>query len=42
MRQRDKSATSARTSSSVETNQLVCTANNYVYNYITQPKAKQN
>ena len=32
---RDKSATSARTSSSVETNQLVCTANNYVYNYIT-------
>ena len=36
---RDKSATSARTSSSVETNQLVCTANNYVYNYITQPKA---
>ena len=38
---RDKSATSARTSSSVETNQLVCTANNYVYNYITQPKAAE-
>ena len=38
---RDKSATSARTSSSVETNQLVCTANNYVYNWITQPKAAE-
>ena len=38
---RDKSATSARTSSSVETNQLVCTANNYVYSYITQPKAAE-
>ena len=38
---RDKSATSARASSSVETNQLVCTANNYVYNYITQPKAAE-
>ncbi len=38
---RDKSATSARTRSSVETNQLVCTANNYVYNYITQPKAAE-
>ena len=38
---RDKSATSARTSSSVETNQLVCTANNYVYNYITHPKAAE-
>ena len=38
---REKSATSARTSSSVETNQLVCTANNYVYNYITQPKAAE-
>ena len=38
---RDKSATSDRTESSVETNQLVCTANNYVYNYITQPKAAE-
>ena len=38
---RDKSATSARASSSVETNQLVCTANNYVYNWITQPKAAE-
>jgi len=38
---RDKSATSARTSSSNKTNQLVCTANNYVYNYITQPKAAE-
>ncbi len=38
---RDKSATSDITSSSVETNQLVCTANNYVYNYITQPKAAE-
>ena len=38
---RDKSATSARTSSSVETNQLVCTANNYVYNFISQSKAAE-
>ena len=38
---RDKSATSARTSSNVITNQIVCTANNYVYNYITQPKAAE-
>ena len=38
---RDKSATSARTSSSSKTNQVVCTANNYVYNYITQPKAAE-
>ncbi len=38
---RDKSATSARTSSSSKTNQVVCTSNNYVYNYITQPKAAE-
>ena len=38
---RDKSATSARTSSSVETNQLVCTANNYVYNFISQSEAAE-
>ena len=38
---RDKDATETRTSSSNKTNQLVCTANNYVYNYITQPKAAE-
>ena len=38
---RDKVATEARSSSSSKTNQIVCTANNYVYNYITQPKAAE-
>ncbi len=38
---RDKDATETRTSSSNKTNQLVCTANKYVYNYITQPKAAE-
>ena len=33
---RDKDATKTRTRSSSKTNQVVCTANNYVYNYITQ------
>ena len=36
---RDKDATDARTSSSSTTNQLVCTSDNYVYNYLTQPQA---
>ena len=36
---RDKDATVARTDSSSTTNQLVCTAGNYVYNYVTQPQA---
>ena len=36
---RDGTATSARTSSTSDTNQLVCTASNYVYNYVTQPQA---
>ncbi len=36
---RDKEATETRTSSNIKTNQVVCTANNYVYNYITQPNA---
>ncbi len=36
---RDKNATVERTSSSSGTNQLVCTANNYVYNYVTQFQA---
>ena len=38
---RDKVTTEARTSSSSRTNQVVCTANNYVYNYITQPQAAE-
>ena len=38
---RDKVATAERTDSDKETNQLVCTANKYVYNYITQPKAAE-
>jgi len=38
---RDKDATKTRTSSSSEINQVVCTANNYVYNYITQPQAAE-
>ncbi len=36
---RDKDTTVARTSSSNKTNQVVCTANNYVYNNVTQPEA---
>ncbi len=36
---RDKNSTKARTSTSSETNQLVCTTDNYVYNYITQQQA---
>ena len=38
---RDKVATAERTDSDNEKNQLVCTANKYVYNYITQPKAAE-
>ena len=38
---RDKVAIEERTDSSNTTNQIVCTANNYVYNYITQPKAAE-
>ncbi len=36
---RDKDVTAERTSSSSKTNQLVCTADNYVYNYVTQSQA---
>ena len=36
---RDGVTTSARTSSTSDTNQLVCTASNFVYNNVTQPKA---
>ena len=36
---RDKDATAERTSSSSTTNQLVCTADNYVYNNVTQSQA---
>ena len=36
---RDTDVTAARTDSSSTTNQLVCTADNYVYNYVTQPRA---
>ena len=36
---RDKDSTAERTDSSSETNQLVCTADNYVYNYVTQTQA---
>ena len=38
---RDKDATEARTDSTSDTNQLVCTADNYVYNYVTQPQAAE-
>ena len=38
---RDKDATKTRTRSSSKTNQVVCTANNYVYNYITQYQAAE-
>ena len=33
---RDKNATSTRTDSDSKTNTVVCTANNYIYNYVTQ------
>ena len=36
---RDKDATAERTDSSSKTNQLVCTADNYVYDNVTQPQA---
>ena len=36
---RDKDANSARTGSTSETNQLVCTEENYVYNNVTQSQA---
>ena len=36
---RDKDSTAERTSSSSKTNQLVCTADNYVYNNVTQSQA---
>ena len=36
---RDKDSTAERTSSSSTTNQLVCTADNYVYNNVTQSQA---
>ena len=36
---RDKDSTAARTWTSSTTNQLVCTADNYVYNYVTQAQA---
>ena len=38
---RDKVVTAERTDSDNKTNQVVCTANNYVYNYITQPQAAE-
>ena len=36
---RDKDATEARTNSTSDANQLVCTADNYVYNWVSQPQA---
>ena len=36
---RDKDSTAERTDSSSKTNKLVCTADNYVYNYVTQSQA---
>ena len=38
---RDKVATAERTDSDNKTNQVVCTANNYVYNFISQPEAAE-
>ncbi len=38
---RDGITTSARTSSTSDENQLVCKADAYVYNYVTQPQASQ-
>ena len=36
---RDGTANSERTDSTNDTNQLICTANNFVYNFVTQPQA---
>ena len=36
---RDKDTTEGRAETSAKTNQVVCTANNYIYNYVTQPEA---
>ena len=36
---RDKNAKTERTDLSSMTNQVICTAENYVYNYVTQPQA---
>ena len=36
---RDKNTTIARTETTSDTNQVVSTAENYVYNYVTQPQA---
>ena len=38
---RDKVVIEERTDSSNTTNQIVCTANNYVYNFISQPEAAE-
>ena len=38
---RDNNATSARTPESNKDNQVVCVADKYIYNYITQPQAAQ-
>ncbi len=38
---RDKDTTTARTNSTSDTNQLVCTPINYVYNYVTQQQAAE-
>ena len=38
---RDKTTTEARTESTNDKNQLVCIADNYVYNYVTQPQAAE-
>ena len=38
---RDKDTTTARTAATSDTNQLVSTADNYVYNYVTQPQAAE-
>ncbi len=38
---RDKDTTTARTYSTSDTNQLVCTPDNYVYNWITQTQAAE-
>ena len=36
---RDKNTTEGRTETSAKTNQVVCTAHNYIYNYVTQTEA---
>ena len=38
---RDKDVNSARTSSTSDANQIVCTADDYVYNWVTQPQAAE-